>query len=118
MQAIWQKMRTILCVLAVCLTLSGCAVRGTSDKDVPDVPPVPTFTEQVAALPNGVAQPFEQSPYGAVLITAGSPYVSGLGNQCRPIRITQGSMQYKAAVCQQEDGEWRIIPTIFDCMPR
>lgn len=105
-------------VLSLCLILPACALRGP-DKSASEseVPPTPTFAEQVAGLPNGVAQPFAQSPYGAVTVTAGSTYISGLGNQCRPINIVQGAMQYRAAVCREEQG-WRVIPTIFDNMPR
>lgn len=105
-------------VLVLCLILPACALRG-SGKSVSEtkVPPTPTFAEQLAMLPNGVAQPFAQSPYGAVTVTAGSTYISGLGNQCRPINIVQGAMQYRAAVCREEQS-WHIIPTIFDNMPR
>ena len=108
----------LVCVFALCLLLPACALRGAG-KNAADteVPQPPSFAEQVAMLPNGVAQPFAQSPYGAVSVTAGSTYVSGLGNQCRPINIVQGTMQYRAAVCREEQG-WRVIPTIFDNMPR
>ena len=104
--------------LVLCLILPACAPRGSGKSaSESEVPPTPTFAEQVAGLPNGVAQPFAQSPYGAVTVTAGSTYISGLGNQCRPVNIVQGAMQYRAAVCQEEQG-WRVIPTIFDNMPR
>ena len=104
--------------LVLCLILPACALRGAGKSaDTADVSPTPTFAEQVAMMPNGVAQSFAQSPYGAVTVPAGSTYVSGLGNQCRPINIVQGAMQYRAAVCQEEQG-WRVIPTIFDNMPR
>lgn len=105
----------LVLLLALCLLMPACALRGAGKSA--DVPPMPTFAEQVAMMPNGVAQPFAQSPYGAVTVTAGSTYISGLGNQCRPINIVQGAMQYRAAVCREEQG-WRVIPTIFDNMPR
>lgn len=105
-------------LLIFCLALPACALRsGNYTAQEKENPPVPSFAEQVAGLPSGVAQPFAQSPYGAVTVTAGSTYISGLGNQCRPINIVQGSMQYRAAVCQEDQG-WRVIPTIFDNMPR
>ena len=108
----------LVLLLALGLLMPACALRGAGKSaDTADVPPTPTFAEQVAGLPNGVAQPFAQSPYGAVTVTAGSTYISGLGNQCRPINIVQGAMQYRAAVCREEQG-WRVIPTIFDNMPR
>lgn len=108
----------LVLVLALSLILSACALRGAGKSaSETEFPPTPTFAEQVAMLPNGVAQPFAQSPYGAVTVTAGSTYISGLGNQCRPINIVQGTMQYRAAVCREEQG-WRVIPTIFDNMPR
>ena len=112
------RLQVLALVLAITLALPACALRSSKqaahDKETP---PVPSFAEQVAGLPNGVTQPFAQSPYGPVTVTAGSIYVSGLGNQCRPINIVQGTMQYRAAVCQEEQG-WRVIPTIFDNMPR
>lgn len=105
-------------VLFLCLILPACALRSAGKSaSESEFPPMPTFAEQVAGLPNGVAQPFAQSPYGAVTVTAGSTYISGLGNQCRPINIVQGAMQYRAAVCREDQG-WRVIPTIFDNMPR
>lgn len=108
----------LVLTLVLCLILPACALRGSGKSaSESEVPPTPTFAEQVAGLPNGVAQPFAQSPYGAVTVTAGSTYISGLGNQCRPVNIVQGAMQYRAAVCQEEQG-WRVIPTIFDNMPR
>ena len=108
----------LVLLLALCLLMPACALRGAGKSaDTADVPPMPTFAEQVAMMPNGVAQPFAQSPYGTVTVTAGSTYVSGLGNQCRLINIIQGPMQYRAAVCREEQG-WRVIPTIFDNMPR
>lgn len=108
----------LVLVLSLSLILPACALRGAGKgTSETEVPPQPTFAEQVAGLPNGVAQPFAQSPYGAVIVTAGSTYISGLGNQCRPINIAQGAMQYRAAVCQEDQG-WRVIPTIFDNMPR
>lgn len=108
----------LVLVLALSLILPACALRSAGKSALEsEVPPTPTFAEQVAVMPSGVAQPFAQSPYGAVSVTAGSTYVSGLGNQCRPINIVQGTMQYRAAVCREEHG-WRVIPTIFDNMPR
>lgn len=108
----------LVLVLSLSFILPACALRGAGKSaSESEVPPTPTFAEQVAMLPNGVAQPFAQSPYGAVTVTAGSTYVSGLGNQCRPVNIVQGAMQYRAAVCREEQG-WRVIPTIFDNMPR
>ena len=105
-------------VLSLSFILPACALRGSGKSaSETEVPPQPTFAEQVAMMPNGVAQSFTQSPYGAVTVTAGSTYISGLGNQCRPINIVQGSMQYRAAVWREEQG-WRVIPTIFDNMPR
>ena len=112
------RLQILALVLTICLVLPACALRGAGKiASETDVLPTPSFAEQIAMLPNGVAQPFAQSPYGAVTVTAGSTYISGLGNQCRPINIVQGAMQYRAAVCREEQG-WRVIPTIFDNMPR
>ena len=108
----------LVLALSFCLILPACAQRGSGKSaSETEVPPQPSFAEQVAMMPSGVAQPFAQSPYGAVTVTAGSTYISGLGNQCRPINIVQGTMQYRAAICREEQG-WRVIPTIFDNMPR
>ena len=75
------------------------------------------FLAQVAAFPEGATQYFAESPFGPVTIEAGAFYISGLGNKCRSARVTGGSASKRFAVCREENGTWRFIPTIFESMP-
>lgn len=109
----------ILCIVA--FLLSGCAARESASPatSVPETTPAALpFNEQVAALPEGSTQYFAQSPFGPASIEAGPLYLSGLGNECRSARVTRGSMSYRFALCKEENGAWRFIPTVFESMPR
>lgn len=109
----------VLC--AVAFLLSGCAARESASPatSVPEMAPAALpFNEQVAALPEGSTQYFAESPFGPATIEAGPRYLSGLGNECRSARATRGSMSYRFALCKEENGAWRFIPTVFESMPR
>lgn len=113
------RLRGLPLLLALCLALPGCAARGTGGPAASEAPAAPaavSFAAQVAALPEG-SQPFAESPFGPVSVDVGPSYVSGLGDQCRPVRITRGTVRYKAAVCREENDAWRFIPIIFESMP-
>lgn len=106
---------------ALCAVLSGCAARESASPaaSVPETAPAAlTFNEQVAALPEGSTQYFAESPFGPATIEAGPLYLSGLGNECRSARATRGSMSHRFALCKEEKGNWRFLPTIFESMPR
>ncbi len=113
---------TVLPALCVALfVLSGCAARGTGEPAASEpeaVPAAVSFNEQVAALPEGSTQYFVESPFGPATIDAGPLYLSGLGNECRSARVTRGTMSHRFALCKEENGRWRFIPTIFESMPR
>ncbi len=113
--------RQSLLFLLCCAILSGCAARESASPatSVPETAPAAlTFNEQVAALPEGSTQYFAESPFGPVSIEAGPRYLSGLGNECRSARVTRGTMSYRFALCKEETGAWRFIPTVFESMPR
>ena len=113
--------RQSLLFLVFCAILSGCAARESASPatSVPETAPAAlTFSEQVAALPEGSTQYFAESPFGPASIEAGPLYLSGLGNECRSARVTRGSMSYRFALCKEENGAWRFIPTVFESMPR
>ena len=113
--------RQSLLFLLFCAILSGCAARESASPatSVPETAPAAlTFNEQVAALPEGSTQYFAESPFGPASIEAGPLYLSGLGNECRSARVTRGSMSYRFALCKEENGAWRFIPTVFESMPR
>lgn len=108
-------------VLAVALcALSGCAARESVSPatSAPETAPAISFNDQVAALPEGSTHYFAESPFGQVTIDAGPFYLSGLGNECRAARATSGTMSHRLALCKQENGAWRFLPTIFESMPR
>ena len=107
----------VLC--AVVFLLSGCAAREPLAPVVSGTAPAAlTFNEQVAALPEGSTQYFAESPFGPAAIEAGPFYLSGLGNECRSARVTRGTMSHRFALCKEENGAWRFIPTVFESMPR
>lgn len=109
----------LLPLLALCIALPGCAVRGPIAVSVTGPESSPTlFADQVAALPEGAAQYFANSPFGPATIDAGSFYASGLGNECRSARATRENESHRFTVCREAGGAWRIIPTIFEGMPR
>ena len=113
--------RQCLLSLAFCAVLSGCAMREPLAPAPAVSEPTPTslpFNEQVAALPEGSTQYFAESPFGPAAIEAGPLYLSGLGNECRSARVTRETMSHKFALCKEENGRWRFIPTIFESMPR
>ena len=107
-------------LLVFCLLLPGCAALGTAESIAPESEPAPTadsFTRQVAAMPKGATQSFAESPFGPVTIDAGEFYLSGLGNKCRAIRVTRGTIRHKAVLCLEDKETWRVIPLIFENMP-
>ena len=109
----------ILC--AVVFLLSGCAARESVSPAtcvLETAPAALPFNEQVAALPEGSTQYFAESPFGPSTIEAGPFYRSGLGNECRSARVTRGSMSHRFALCKEQNGAWRFIPTVFESMPR
>lgn len=114
------RLGKLLPLLALCIALPGCAVRGPIAAPVASGSrPSPTlFADQVAALPEGTAQYFADSPFGPATIDAGSFYASGLGNECRSARATRENESHRLAVCREVGGAWRIIPTVFEGMPR
>lgn len=106
---------------AALFALSGCAARESVPPaaSAPEmVPAALSFNEQVAALPEGSTQYFAESPFGPATIEAGPLYLSGLGNECRSARVTRGTMSHRFALCKEENGRWRFIPSIFESMPR
>ena len=113
--------RQSLLFLVFCAILSGCAARESASPttSVPETAPAAlTFNEQIAALPEGSIQYFAESPFGPASIEAGPFYVSGLGDECRSARVTRGTMSHRFALCKEENGAWRFIPTVFESMPR
>ncbi len=106
--------------LALCAVLSGCAARESAapNAPVPEEAPALSFDERVAALPEGSAQYFAESPFGPASIDAGPFYLSGLGDACRSVRVARGSTSRRFALCKEKDGAWRFIPTIFESMPQ
>ena len=101
--------------------LSGCVARESVSPaaSAPGaVPAALSFNEQVAALPEGATQYFAESPFGPAADEAGPFYLSGLGNECRPVRVTRDAIRHRFALCRNENGEWDFIPAIFESMPR
>ena len=109
-----------LALLVFCLALTGCTARGPL-KATPSEEPNPStlaFSERLGALPDGSTQYFNESPFGPATIDVGQTYLSGLGNECRSARATQSGMSHRFALCLEEGGKWRFIPTIFEGMLR
>ena len=109
----------ILC--AVVFLLSGCAARESVSPAtcvLETAPAALPFNEQVAALPEGSSQYFAESPFGPASIESGPFDLSGLGNECRSARVTRGSMSHRFALCKEQNGAWRFIPTVFESIPR
>ena len=106
--------------LALCAVLSGCAARESAAPTalVPEEAPALSFDERVAALPEGSAQYFAESPFGPAAIDAGPFYLSGLGDECRSVRVARGSTSHRFALCKEKNGVWHFIPTIFESMPQ
>ena len=112
-------MRRLLFLLPA-LLLTGCAGRyapATLGVEA-NVLSAPTFAEQVADLPEGASQDFAESPFGPATVTGGGSYLSGLGNECRSARASSGSLRHRFAVCREQNGAWRFIPSVFESMPR
>ena len=106
--------------LALCAVLSGCAARESAVPAASVLEAAPaalSFGEQVAALPEGSTQYFAESPFGQATLDAGPLYLSGLGNECRLIRVTCGTASYQLTLCKK-NGTWRFIPSIFEGMPQ
>ena len=106
--------------LALCAVLSGCAARESAvpTTPVPEEAPALSFDERVAALPEGSAQYFAESPFGPAAIDAGPFYLSGLGDECRSVRVARGSTSHRFALCKEKNSVWHFIPTIFESMPQ
>ena len=106
--------------LALCAVLSGCAARESAvpTTPVPEEAPALSFDERVAALPEGSTQYFAESPFGPATIEAGPLYLSGLGNECRSAYVNGNTGRYRFAVCREQNGAWRFIPTVFESMPQ
>ena len=98
--------------LALCAVLSGCAARESAAPTalVPEEAPALSFEERVAALPEGSAQYFAESPFGPAAIDAG-PF-------CRSVRVARGSTSHRFALCKEKNSVWHFIPTIFESMPQ
>ena len=114
------RRQCLLLSLVFCAVLSGCAARESVSPaaSAPETAPASlSFNEQVAALPEGSTQYFAESPFGPAAIEAGPLYLSGLGNECRLIRVTRGTASYQLTLCK-ENGTWRFIPSIFEGMPQ
>ena len=108
-------------ICAVFFLLSGCAARESVSPapSVPETAPAALlFNDQVAALPEGSTQYFAESPFGPATIEAGELYLAGLGNECRSARVTQGTMSHRFALCKDEKGAWRFIPSVFESVSR
>lgn len=115
------RRRSMLICLLFCAVLSGCATRGpvSEGKTAQEAASATrVFSEQVSTLPEGATQYFAESPFGPATVDAGPFYISGLGNECRSARVSRGSMSHRFALCKEENGSWRFIPTIFESMPR
>ena len=109
---------------ALSVELCGGVSHGAARDSAAPAAPVPeaapaalSFGEQVAALPEGSTQYFAESPFGQATLDAGPLYLSGLGNECRLIRVTRGTASYQLTLCK-ENGTWRFIPSIFEGMPQ
>lgn len=111
-------MRRLLFLLPA-LLLTGCAGRyaPTTLSADSSVPLAPAFADQVAALLEGSTQYFAESPFGPATVTSGKSYLSGLGNECRSAYVNNTG-RYRFAVCREQNGAWRFIPTVFESMPR
>ena len=112
--------RQSLLFLVFCAILSGCAARESAAPTalVPEEAPALSFEERVAALPEGSAQYFAESPFGPAAIDAGPFYLSGLGDECRSVRVARGSTSHRFALCKEKNSVWHFIPTIFESMPQ
>ena len=107
--------------LALCAVLSGCAARESAVPAASVLEAAPaalSFGEQVAALPEGSTQYFAESPFGPAAIDAGPFYLSGLGDECRSVRVARGSTSHRFALCKEKNSVWHFIPTIFESMPQ
>lgn len=116
-------MKTAMMLCLICLACAGgCAGRtvGAGTLSLVSVPALreDSFAALVAAQPEGSMQYFPDSPFGPATVGAGTFYLSGLGNECRSVRITVGSISQKVAICREENGLWHFIPTIFECLPQ
>lgn len=124
--------RAALFALSVPLALSGCAGRDPlaaapilPAAALPGQEAAPgmaasalSFSDQVAALPEGSTRSLAESPFGPASIDAGPAYRSGLGEECRSARAARNGETTLFAVCRDAGGVWRFIPTIFEDMPR
>ena len=113
--------RQCLLSLIFCAMLSGCAAHeplapapAVSEAESTALP----FNEQVAALPEDSTQYFAESPFGPAAIDAGPCYLSGLGDECRSVRVARGSTSHRFALCKEKNSVWHFIPTIFESMPQ
>lgn len=116
-----QKVTLCFCLCTALLTLPGCALRKTQTQAEPDAvaaqQPALLFSEQVAAMPEGATQYFAESPFGPVTVDAGGHYLSGLGHECRSVRVSRVAMSQKLVLCKGAKGGWGFVPTIYESMP-
>lgn len=109
---------------ALLMTLAGCAGHAPAprmaEQNPVTAPAASVFAEQVAMLSPGQARTFTGSPFGPAMVEAGASYVSGLGNECRAARVRPDMGVMRAfAVCRAPDGgAWKVVPSIFEDVPR
>ena len=106
-----------LCCCIVLTVLSGCVARGPvapAPAETATRPAALSFETLLASLPDGGVQQFDESPFGPAVIEVGGRYLSGLGNQCRPIFVVRGIQRHRAAICKEKNGAWRLIPPVFE----
>lgn len=111
----------VLSLLCAASLLPGCAARdslkSTSANEHADAASL-SFSDQIAALPEGAMHYVAEGSFGPATVEAGAFYTSGLGHECRSIRITRGSESRKFALCHENGGPWGFIPTIFESLPQ
>lgn len=118
-----RKILVLVLLAGMVLASGACTTRSTNTSQVTEstIPaqaaPV-TFANQVAAMPTGSTQYFEESPFGAISIQAGSFYTSGLGKECRSVVVSSGAMGNKFALCREKTGPWEFVPSVYEGMSR
>lgn len=103
-------------LLTACAAPRGLAHRATRPVAVIDEGPRSEaerqFTEAFAAMPDGWQGTMSATPFGDdVSLSAGSFYVSGLGQKCRRGYLQDGYQAFQFAVCQNDDagGSYRVV---------
>lgn len=115
------RLRWILFIFFIWLALPSCAIR----EPIAPVASRPEatseallFNNEIATLPEDSTQYFAKTPFGPATINAGSFYTSGLGHKCRLVRVTTETKTHNFALCRKEDGNWHLIPSIFENIVR